>query len=294
MSTCRSVQVRLALNEPLEGVDSIEVLFSRTILTIYSGFQRRFASLILSDSDIPCPSSSSYWRTYRRRRLSRCSFWQERFWQFRIFILDFRSVSLVFVLLDSDIRVQDWHVNMSICSSFTSFLIDLWTFSGFFLIYFLILRSSIIRDLYFDFLILFVFSLLSFQQHTGERKQMAKAIAAVSKSSKTPAPKKRSPSVSAAPPPKRRSYQPDRVVTCYNCQQTGHIAPRCPSRPASSSTPSSKAVPKKWGASAAPPLNCSLNKVFPFILYFSLSVTYSDYIYFSFYVLFSFISLRSQ
>ena len=77
---------------------------------------------------------------------------------------------------------------------------------------------------------------------------MAKAIAAVNKtSSKAPAFKKRtSVSVPAAnPPPKRRSYQPDRVVTCYNCQQTGHIAPRCPSRTPAASTPASKAAPKK-------------------------------------------------
>ena len=83
------------------------------------------------------------------------------------------------------------------------------------------------------------------QQHTGERKQMAKAIAAVNKSSKPSSFKKRPSTPGAsAPPPKRRSFQPERTVTCFNCQQPGHIAPRCPSRPASS-TPAPKATPKK-------------------------------------------------
>ena len=89
-----------------------------------------------------------------------------------------------------------------------------------------------------------------FQQHTGERKQMAKAIAAVNKSSKTTTFKKRTSTPSTpAPPPKRRSFQPT-TVTCYNCQQPGHIAPRCPQRPqaSSSSSTTSKPTPKKWGA----------------------------------------------
>ena len=76
---------------------------------------------------------------------------------------------------------------------------------------------------------------------------MAKAIAAVNKTSKSSSSFKKRPSGSPAvvPPLKRRSYQPDRVVTCFNCQQPGHIAPRCPSRPPSASTPAAKAVAKK-------------------------------------------------
>ena len=138
---------------------------------------------------------------------------------------------LVCYSIASDMSVQDRHVDMSICSSISHFV---------FLIrqlFFLVFR--------FCFIYLIFFS-VSFQQHTGERKQMAKAIAAVNKSAKAPSFKKRPISASVAtPPPKRRSYQPDRVVTCYNCQQTGHIAPRCPSRTPSASTPAPKAPPKK-------------------------------------------------
>ena len=77
---------------------------------------------------------------------------------------------------------------------------------------------------------------------------MAKAMAAANKTAKQPssASKKRpSGSPAVVPSFKRRSYQPDRVVTCYNCQQTGHIAPRCPSRSAASSTTPSKPTAKK-------------------------------------------------
>ena len=50
---------------------------------------------------------------------------------------------------------------------------------------------------------------------------MAKAIAAANKSSKTTAFKKRpSATAASAPPPKRGSYQLDRIVTCYNCRVT--------------------------------------------------------------------------
>ena len=99
---------------------------------------------------------------------------------------------------------------------------------------------------YFAYAFIFFFCFF-LQQHTGGRKQMAKAITAVNKTSKSSSSfKKRAPSAAVpTPPPKRRSYQPDRVVTCYNCQQTGHIAPRCPSRPPSSSTPAPKTAPKK-------------------------------------------------
>ena len=85
----------------------------------------------------------------------------------------------------------------------------------------------------------------SFQQLTGEHKQMAKAMAKANKAaSKAPAFKKRSASSSNAPPPKRRSFQQDKPVVCFNCQQPGHISPRCPNRPVSS-TPTAKTVPKK-------------------------------------------------
>ena len=102
--------------------------------------------------------------------------------------------------------------------------------------------------------LIFSFS-FSFQQHTGERKQMAKAMAAANKASKQPSSsfkKRPSGSPAAVPSFKRRSYQPDRVVTCFNCQQPGHIAPRCPSRSPAVTTPAAKAAPaKKWGAFAS-------------------------------------------
>ena len=76
-----------------------------------------------------------------------------------------------------------------------------------------------------------------FQQLTGERKQMAKAIAAVNKSSKSSTFKKRpSTSTPTLPPSKRCSFSSDKSVVCYNCQQPGHISPRCPSRPSAAST----------------------------------------------------------
>ena len=124
--------------------------------------------------------------------------------------------------------VQDRHVNMSICpSSRISFT-----------------RGLNIFSLAFSHFLFFL-CFFSFQQHTGERKQMAKAIAAVNKTPKTSTFKKRSSTpATPAPPPKRRSFQPT-AVTCYNCHQPGHIAPRCPSRSPAFSTPAPKAVPKK-------------------------------------------------
>ena len=95
----------------------------------------------------------------------------------------------------------------------------------------------------------FCCSLLFFQKLTGERKQMAKAIAAASKSSKTLKSFKKHSAVapSSAPPSKRHSF-PDKTVVCFNCQQTGHISPRCPSRPSASSTPAAKSSSViKWG-----------------------------------------------
>ena len=75
---------------------------------------------------------------------------------------------------------------------------------------------------------------------------MAKAMAKANKAaSKAPTFKKRSASSSAAPPPKRRSYnQQDKPIVCFNCQQPGHISPRCPTRQVSS-TPSNKTLAKK-------------------------------------------------
>ena len=75
---------------------------------------------------------------------------------------------------------------------------------------------------------------------------MAKAMAKATKAaSKAPAFKKRSASSSAAPLPKRRSYnQQDKPIVCFNCQQPGHISPRCPNRQVAS-TPTNKIPAKK-------------------------------------------------
>ena len=114
----------------------------------------------------------------------------------------------------TDIFVQDRHVITSIRPSLMLF-------------YFLCI---LIMILLFSF----------FHQLTGEHKQMAKAMAKANKAaSKAPVFKKRSASSSAAPPSKRRSFHQDKPVVCFNCQQPGHISPRCPNRPVSS-TPSSK------------------------------------------------------
>ena len=128
--------------------------------------------------------------------------------------------------------------------------------------------SCVFRTVFSVFL---TFPFFYLQQQTGERKQMAKAIAAVSKTSKSSSSSsKRRPTSSspAVPPIKRRSYQPDRVVTCYNCQQPGHIAPRCPSRPVAASTPAAKAPAKKWEAFSFLYLLLSIN-IFFSVLSFS-------------------------
>ena len=89
-------------------------------------------------------------------------------------------------------------------------------------------------------------NLFFLQQLTSERKQMAKAMAAANKSSKTVSSfKRQSAPPASAPPPKRRSFSADRPIVCYNCQQPGHIAPKCPSRPAAASTPAAKSSVKK-------------------------------------------------
>ena len=108
-------------------------------------------------------------------------------------------------------------------------------------------RFEFFMSVTFQLADIFMFLFLFFQQHTGERKQMAKAIAAVNKTTtKSVSFKKRTPSpATPAQPAKRRSFQSPSSVTCYNCQQPGHIAPRCPSRPAASSTPAVKPAPKK-------------------------------------------------
>ena len=129
-------------------------------------------------------------------------------------ILDFGIDLLVFILFESDIRVQDQHVNMSLCPS--RFVYSMHYSLSFF-----------------------------FQQLTGERKQMAKAMAAANKTSKSSFKKRSSTPSSSAPPPKRRSFASDKGVVCYNCQQPGHISPRCPSRPNAASTPAAKPQPKK-------------------------------------------------
>ena len=114
--------------------------------------------------------------------------------------------------------VQDRHVNMS-------FLLQIYPHSNFrYVIY---------------------FSFFLFQQLTGERKQMAKAMVAANKPARSSYKKRSSTPSSSAPPPKRRSFTPDKGIVCYNCQQPGHIAPRCPSRPNAASTPAAKPHPKK-------------------------------------------------
>ena len=83
-----------------------------------------------------------------------------------------------------------------------------------------------------------------FQQLTGEQKQLAKAMADVNKASaKTSSSRKRSSttvtSSSSSSTPKRAAWKPKPIV-CYNCQQTGHIAPHCTaSKPSTSSAFSS-------------------------------------------------------
>ena len=75
---------------------------------------------------------------------------------------------------------------------------------------------------------------------------MAKAMAAANKSAKSSSSFKRwSTTPASAPPPKRRSFSADRPIVCYNCQQPGHIAPKCPSRPVAASTPAAKSSVKK-------------------------------------------------
>ena len=95
-------------------------------------------------------------------------------------------------------------------------------------------------------LMIYIFSFALFQQLTGERKQMAKAMAKATKAaSKAPASKKRSTSSPAAPPPKRRSYgQQDKPIVCFTCQKPGHISLRCPNRQVAS-TPTNKTPAKK-------------------------------------------------
>ena len=96
---------------------------------------------------------------------------------------------------------------------------------------------------------------LKTQQLSGEAKQMAKAIADAAKAT-AKAPSKKRPSstsnsafpTSLPPSSKRRSFKPDKVVVCYSCQQTGHIAPQCPNNKpttTTSSSSSSKASSKK-------------------------------------------------
>ena len=76
---------------------------------------------------------------------------------------------------------------------------------------------------------------------------MAKAMTEAAKAA-AKAPTKKRPSTSSQPayatslPPsaKRRSFKPDKVIVCYSCQQTGHIAPQCPNnKPTASSSASS-------------------------------------------------------
>ena len=99
----------------------------------------------------------------------------------------------------------------------------------------------------------FLFSL--FQQLSGEEKQMAKAMTEAAKAA-AKAPTKKRPSTSSQPayatslpPAKRRSFKPDKVIVCYSCQQTGHIAPQCPNNKqtasSSASSSSSKSSSKK-------------------------------------------------
>ena len=81
---------------------------------------------------------------------------------------------------------------------------------------------------------------------------MAKAMADASKSvAKTaPARKRNSTTSASSMTPKRQPFRQNKSIVCYSCQQTGHIAPQCPSRsasaaPASTSTSSTPKPVKK-------------------------------------------------
>ena len=92
LHTCLEVvPCNLTFNEPLEGVDSFDVLLDMNESNInesgfYPGFQRRFVVLysieiriFLFKIDMLTCRSVQVRRTFRRSRLIRCSFRQERF-----------------------------------------------------------------------------------------------------------------------------------------------------------------------------------------------------------------------
>ena len=117
-------------------------------------------------------------------------------------ILDFSTVLSVFYSIE--IGYLSYKIDMSTCQSVQADSCVLYSLEiGYF-------AYKIDMSTYHFVPLLIVFSYISFalfQQLTGEHKQMAKAMAKATKAaSKAPAFKKRSASSSAAPLPKRRSY----------------------------------------------------------------------------------------